>query len=68
MNQPVFDPVLAPPHPYLAYVKQAKDEENKKRCAMAQVQGNPLLVTGCTYKEHFYRLTARRRADDIVAL
>jgi hypothetical protein len=52
MNQPMFDPVLDPPHPYLSYVEQAKDEENKQRCAMAKVQGNPLLATGRTYTEY----------------
>jgi len=53
MSQPVFDPVSAPPQPYLSYVLQTKDEENKKRCNLAEVQGTPLLVSGRTHTEYF---------------
>jgi len=69
MSQLVFDPVWAPPQPYLSYMEQTKDEENKKRCNLAQVQGTPHFLCQVVHTQStFYRLTTRRRADDIVAL
>jgi len=53
MSQHMFDPVWAPPQPYLSYVELTKDQENKKRCNLAQVQGNSLLVSGRTRTEYF---------------